>query len=216
MAEGLKPKLATLTIVVPPAVRATKGLAITRDGVPVGEAQWDVPVPVDVGEHVIVAAAPGYKPRDARQEILADGVGVQISIEPLEREPRAKVTQSAEFAGPERTWQRPMALSTMAVGAVGVGAGLILGAVAMARNDASNAENRCDAMDRCNEEGLAMRNEAIGLGNGATVAFIVGTAVLAGGVVLFVTAPKVPETSKSAPRVKASLGLGGFVVRGDF
>src|SRR5262245_9836481 len=83
-AAMLRPKLAMLTIEVPAAVRATPGLAITRDGVPVGEAQWDTPLPVDAGGHEIVAAAPGYRDHKKHVEVVADGAKVSTKILPLE------------------------------------------------------------------------------------------------------------------------------------
>lgn len=58
-AEALRPRLAQLRIVVSEAARAQPGLKILRDGTPIGPEQWNVPIPVDKGSHVIVVQARG-------------------------------------------------------------------------------------------------------------------------------------------------------------
>jgi hypothetical protein len=59
-ANLLLPRMPRITISVPPLVRVS-GLEVSRDGIPVGEASWGEAVPVDTGEHIIVAKAPGKK-----------------------------------------------------------------------------------------------------------------------------------------------------------
>jgi hypothetical protein len=90
-AAELRPRLATLTIGVPPEVRALPGLAITRDGVALGEAQWGLPVPVDKGQHRVVATATDKQPWEKGVEIQADGVTATVTVEPL---PAAATTLS--------------------------------------------------------------------------------------------------------------------------
>jgi hypothetical protein len=46
-AAALKPRLSTLVIAVPEALRGVAGLEVKRDGAVVTQAQWGVAVPVD-------------------------------------------------------------------------------------------------------------------------------------------------------------------------
>jgi hypothetical protein len=192
---ALKPRLATMSVDVPAKARAIPGLAITRDGASVSEAQWGTPLPVDVGRYEVVATAPGHKRWEKQVDIATDGVNVSLSVAPLERVPAALVKRtpsSRPDAAPQRPWQRPVALAVMSVGAAGVGVGATLGALAIAKNSESNQDGRCNAADRCDETGVEMRDAAVDLGNASTAAMIAGGAVLVGGAVLFFTAPRSP------------------------
>ena len=55
---ALEPRLSRLTIVVPESARI-EGLRIERDGRELGQASWSTAMPVDGGEHVVRAIAPG-------------------------------------------------------------------------------------------------------------------------------------------------------------
>ena len=196
-AAALRPKLATLVVEVPDAVRAIPGVAIARDGVPVGEVQWGTPMPVDAGGHEIVITAPGHRPLTMRVEALADGAKVKVTVKVPERAPEAPPGPKEP---PERPWQRPVAIGAMGVGAAGVAAGALLGGLALAKNGASNADGHCDAKDFCDQTGFDLRNQARGFGNGSTAAIIAGGVVLAGGLVLFATAPPVADGAKGKER----------------
>jgi hypothetical protein len=80
-AEALRPRLAQLTITVPDAVRALPGLSITRDGIPVGAAQWGLSLPVDKGKHVIVVMATGRPRWEKTIQIDTDGASETATIE---------------------------------------------------------------------------------------------------------------------------------------
>jgi hypothetical protein len=71
---ALEPRLAHLVIEVPGMVSTLPGLAIERDGVPVGHAQWGVSLPVDRGSHVIAIEALGRQRVVDTFEVLANGV----------------------------------------------------------------------------------------------------------------------------------------------
>ncbi|XXX72631.1 hypothetical protein WMF30_33785 [Sorangium sp. So ce134] len=213
-AAALKPKLATLTIEVPASVRSIPGLTITRDGLPVREAQWSVPLPLDVGRHEIVVSGRGHKTRKQRIEIAADGDRVAVRVPPLE---------SMAIAGPdaERPWQRPAAIVAMGLGGAGLAAGAVLGGLAIAR-DQESSDGHCNAQDRCDPAGLDLRRQAVGLGNGSTVALVAGGLVAAGGVALFVTAPSHAQRDERAGsravRWRAEIALlpGSVIVQGGW
>lgn len=220
-AATLKPRLATLTIDVPGEARAIPGLGITCDGVPVGEGQWGTPLPVDAGAHEVLVTAPGRKPWRGQVEIVADGASVSLAVKPLELAPaaRAKPVSVRPGAALERPWQRPVGLVAMGVGVAGVGVGAVLGGLAIAKNGDSN-DGHCDAADRCDPEGVALRHDAVGMGNASTVATIAGGVLLGGGAVLFFTAPSsgaAPErVGAKAGRWRARVEIlpGGVQVRG--
>jgi hypothetical protein len=197
-AAELKPKLATLAVEVPSEVRSIPGLAITRDGVPLGDAQWGLPLPIDAGAHEITVTAPGRKAWSKRAEVSADGVPVVVQVEAPAVIPSAAATSSvAPKRGPmsvvdgprERPWQRPIAIGAMGLGVMGVGVGAVLGGLALSKNGASNRDNHCDAQNTCDPTGIELRKEAVGLANATTGVIVAGAAVLAGGIVLFATAP---------------------------
>jgi len=70
-AARLEPHLARIRVIVPFA-RRVPALRIERDGSAVGEAQWDVAVPVDAGEHTITVVEPGAAAISSKVQV-ADG-----------------------------------------------------------------------------------------------------------------------------------------------
>lgn len=232
-AAALKPRLATLTVMVPEAVRGTPGLAITRDGVPLGEAQWGTPVPVDTGDHTIIATAPGRKPLKGHVIVTGDGERVSVELQPLKVKPRlvesswVEPTPGPSAASPKvpqaeaatRVWQQPVAIGAMGLALASLGVGAALGGTAIAKNNQSNENNHCDAQHRCDSIGVDLREQAVRFGNASTVLFLAGGLLLTGGMVLYLTAP--PDERKSdgvqavAP-IQARIGAlpGGIVFDG--
>ena len=224
-ADALEGKLFRLTVVVP-AATVVEGLAIARDGEAVGRAQWGAAVPIDPGEHVIVAVAPG-KQRWEGKVVTPDEPGAtSISVPALldasaaPPAPPPMPAPAASGSGPplatdegRPTWgtQRIFAVVAGGVGVIGVGVGTYFGILTKSKLDDSNG-NGCNASSNlCNSTGAALRNDAVSAGNASTVAFVVGAAALAGGAVLWFTSP-----SPTPARVGASVGpgVGALVVGG--
>ncbi len=88
-ASALLAKLSKITITVAAQAR-TAGLEVKRDGTDVGEATWGVGVPVDPGEHVIVAKAPGKKDWSQTVRVEPDGKIAAVEIPALEDAPTAQ------------------------------------------------------------------------------------------------------------------------------
>jgi hypothetical protein len=65
------------------------GLEIKRDGVDVGRGQWGVALPMDPGDHKIVATAPGKKRWETTTRVGSDGKTTTVDIPVLEDAPRA-------------------------------------------------------------------------------------------------------------------------------
>ncbi|WP_437738361.1 tetratricopeptide repeat protein [Sorangium sp. So ce1335] len=211
-AAALKPRLATLTVHVPEAVRAYPGLAITRDGVPLGRAQWDAALPVDTGEHEIVAKARNRATWRRSTVVTADGEAVSVAIpalEPDRRDPPASASRTPRSAAGGA--QRAAGLVVGGAGLVGAGVGVFFGVRAAIKLNESNAGGHCHDGNICDEVGYAARRQAVTAGDVSTVLLIAGGAVLAGGVALFLTAPR-PE----GPGAHIALGPRGIALRGGF
>ena len=129
-AEALKPKLATLTIVVPATVRARPGLEIRCDDRVVEPAQWGVPLPVDRGRHVIVATTTVIVRAEQAEVIEADGATRTVTlVQPARVTPPSAVTP-AVFS--KRSVAPAVVLGLL--GAAGIGTGIGVTAAASANH----------------------------------------------------------------------------------
>jgi hypothetical protein len=217
----LEPRLARLTIHLAPGVE-TSGLDLTRDKTTMGRAQWDVPVPVDPGPHTIVASAPGKKPRVAEVLVTAGGAPTVFEISALEDQSGAPVpepqtqTQTkpvppprVEVAANPGAGRRTLSVVVGGAGLVGIAAGAFFGFDTISKNNASN-NGHCQANSQCDPTGIQLRNEAMSSANASNIAFAAGGAVLAAGVVLYLTAPR-SASSQSVGVAPVQEGRGGAV-----
>lgn len=214
-AETLRPSLSTLTVDVSAEGKQVPGLEVRRDGSSVGAPQWGVPIPADVGEHTIVATAPGHEEwrRVVRVEGPAKSVSVAVpALTPSTAAPAAavEVVPEPELA-PRRGLgtQRVLALIAGGVGVVGIGAGTVFGLKSKAKHD--DAEQYCDGADCSDPRGVSAGEDAYAAGTLSTVFMVVGGVALAGGAVLWFTAPKRHEDA-----VAVGIGPGSIQVRGAF
>ncbi|WP_437876233.1 hypothetical protein [Sorangium sp. So ce513] len=225
-AESIAPSLVRLSIRVPDALRSVRDLRVERDGSLVGPPQWGVAVPVDPGRHTIVVTASGKKPWRHEVDASAPGTTVAVDVPPLEEAPGAPATavgapplapaprpaaSPAEGAAPMST-QRVLGIVVGGAGLAAAAVGAGFGVHAMAKRDASN-DGHCDAQDYCDAEGLGLREQSLGAARVSTIAFVGAGLALAGGAVLFFTAP---SGERAAPQVGVSLGPLGASVRGRF
>lgn len=223
-ARGLRPRLATVRIDVPDEVRLVAGILITRDGAEVSESEWGVAVPVDAGSHTIVARTSGREPWEKRLEDVTDGASIVVtpSLPELERESTSGAETSgfvgSSSAAPStekgRAWQRPAGFAASGVGALGLGVGTVLGGLSLAKGADSNHNGHCDVRSVCDQVGFALRNEARALGDGSTATFIVGGALLAGGVALVLLAPASPKQRKESTSASIGISLNGIRIEG--
>jgi hypothetical protein len=224
-AAALRPRLATLTIEVADPTRSIPGISVVRDGVAVGAAQWGTALPVDAGAHEVLVTAPGYQPWKRDVEAVADGAPVTVKVGTLQAEkaalPAAPPQRGAPGVRPpwDRTWQRPMGLAAIATGTAGLSAGAVLGMLSITKGNQSNQGGHCNDKSYCDPVGLALRDEALALGDASTAAFILGGAVLVGGIVLVATAPPRGDRkprSPSSPPIAAEMRAapGGLALTG--
>jgi hypothetical protein len=211
-------KLSKLQLRVDPA--APKDLKIEVDGIVLARAAWDVAVPMDPGEHVVVANATGRLPTQTRVTVEADGSTKELVIGDLPIDPAAGkhtvvlppvVEPPKPPPAPAETTPSPLRIAGFVALGVG-GASLITGAIfgGLAAGQWSSAESQCPGRVCTTDEGMATGRRAGTLADVATITLIVGGVLAAGGLALVLVAPK----AKSAAWISPSLG--GVVVGGTF
>jgi hypothetical protein len=204
-AKLLEPQLSRMSIVVPDVVRATKGLTVERDGRPVPDGAWGSGLPLDAGEYTIQASAPGRL--TWTQKVTLTGPGVTtVEVPPLPEAPHAPAP--LVVAPPVSSTQRVAGIVVLSVGAVGLTVGAVAGGIAAAEH--SNLIGACPTAV-CPPSMQSNVDTYHRTGAISTGAFIAGGVLAAAGIVVVVTAPKVP-----AATVSPIVGLGFIGARGRF
>lgn len=208
-AAALEPKLSRLTVAV---ASKADGLAVTRDGSNVGTAEWGTPIPVDPGSHVVDAQAPHRKPFHQSVDVPAGGASITVTVAELDPADEESGPPAPETHSSGST-QRTIGLVVGGLGIVGLGIGTAFGFVAMGKeNDAT--QHHCDASDHCDAQGVQLGKDAQSAATASTIAFVVGGVALAGGLVLYLTAPKDTSAPTVGLRASAMPGGGSFGIQG--
>lgn len=223
-AVRLEPKLSKVILKVDPANKVD-GLHVTRDGDDIGEGVWNTPLPIDPGPHELGATAPGKTPWTERVDIAKDPSTITVVIPRLADDPNATAPAIATPlrrqvepppVAPTNTGstQRVLGLSAMGVGVAAGIVGTVFGVVAKSKNDASNDglcsadTNLCSSQQGVDERSAAKTDALV-----STIAFIGAGVFVAGGAVLYFTAPKskrpVAGLVPSIGPQSAGLQLGG-------
>ncbi len=239
-AEKLEPNLCRLTIDISNAI-PREGLHVQRDGVAVSADEWGVATPVDPGDHVVIVSLPNRPSRSFEVKVGADDAAATVRVEPeaeataaashrdadTEDEPPATRTGEAERASVSgspaaEAAQEPsptmkyVAIGVGVAGVVGLGVGTAFGIVAKSKFDDSN-DGHCDVQDRCDAQGLSLRHDALAAADIATVGLIAGGVALAGGIVLYIVAPKSSATRTGVTMTPvASAHAAGLFMNGRF
>jgi hypothetical protein len=229
-------KLAYLTIEVADATRALPGLRVRRDGVETAPSLIGSAVPVDPGSISVEAQAPGYEPFSITVNVEPSGrqsVLVPV-LTPRAAEPAAVVPPAVALTAPpvpasvppppapvappppapERgNAQRWIGISLGGLGLVGVGVGTYFGLRAIDQDEQADAGSCDDSVcqDADDFEHAESANDAAVAAN---IAFAAGGALLATGIVVYLSAPSGPSGSgvRLEPRIGpsfAGLAVGG-------
>jgi hypothetical protein len=225
-ADTLLPTLPRLTVTVESPV---EGMTVNLDGVSVGRAEWGVAVPVDPGDHTLDASAPKFRPWSSKVTIVAQPTTTMLSVPALEAAPveaappppaapapapaPVQPARAETEEGAPGRLQRTGGLVLGAVGVVGLAVGIGFTAAAKSTYNNSLADCRSNAPDECTQAGVTQRNSAVNDGNVATIALSVGAAAIAGGLVLWLTAPSLPASHATHASVGIVPTLGGGAVR---
>jgi len=236
-AARLERRLPRLTITVPEAHRVP-GLEIRRDGTSVGSVQWGGGIPVDPGNHEISVQAPGKHP--ALYQVHAEEGQTKVFEVPLlQDDPGADATQvappeparasSAEAStasapataepADSGSQSHTLELALVGVGVVGLAVGTTYAWLAHSKNEDSKEHCRPDNPNKCDQQGLDLRDEALTKGNVATVALSVGGAsLIAAGVIWWLEGGEAKVAARPDFGVAAAPERGGgwFVATGRF
>ena len=90
-ATKLEPLLVKLTITVPPEDAAIAGFTVKRSSESVPQALWGAAVPVDPGDYVVEATAPGYDTFSRKVTVAKESIAVDVA--PLHPAPAAAAPQ---------------------------------------------------------------------------------------------------------------------------
>ncbi len=216
-ATELEPLLCHLTVAI---TSPTAGLEVTRDEQPMNEAMFGTALPVDEGEHTVVARAIGRKPFTAKIRLTAAGEAQTITVPLLESDaPAASLavptaTGVAVAPRPATSTQRTVGLVLGAAGVIGLGVGSVIGVVALGKK--TDAAANCSGdYQRCNQTGIDLVNSAKAMGALSTVSLIGGGVLAAGGLALALTAPSgagkpaAVEARLGAPGANLGVSVGG-------
>ena len=198
-AQTLESRLPKLSVHLAPSGRAD--VTVRRDGVVLGRASLDTPLPVNPGEHVVVVVAPGIEPAQFRASV-GEGERAQITV---------ALGNAASAAGATPTSPAGAAhadhTAAYVLGGVGL-AGLITGLVAGVSVLSRKGTVRDNCMDHvCNQTGKDAADSGKTLGVVTTVGFIAGALGLGTATYLFVSAPaptKNPHSGAYALGIRAT------------
>jgi hypothetical protein len=230
LAQSLEPRLSRLTVIVPQEARV-RGLVVRRNGLELGSAQWDLPVPVDIGVYTVSAEAPGRQPWQFEVPIQEDGASAELAIPvlaplaaplvaapPPEPLPAGLLTvpapRQAELEAPRSTPWQWAGIATAGVGAAGLG---VSGVFALVAAD-KDRDSGCNDGSCPTQHGETLNQSARQYGDFATATFVFGALLVGGGAVLYLAPPDRQTHGATAaslsPRITVSgTGLaldGGF------
>jgi hypothetical protein len=212
---------------------------VSMDGEPIANRLDGTPLPIDPGLHKFIFEAAGEGPveqsfvigqgqRDRRETIAFAAAGASFSPTPQSAPSPSSSAGGLSSPPPPSSPGKGQRLAGIVVGVAGV-VGLGLGGVfgGIASSDWSNAKKFCTAMTplcttSTSSTGYQDERSATTMATLSTAAFISGGVLAAGGVVLFLTAPKgsssdAPASARGVELVPAGGPEGaGLTVRGWF
>ena len=167
------------------------GLEIRRDDEVIGPAQLNEPLPIDPGEHTIVATAPGYKSVTLSVHVGEVADNKTVMVPPMEPMPPAAPPprESPPPAPTPLQRQQPTSLVRASpwpwvIGGVGASA-IVVGGVSgvLALHDKSRVEQRCNSIQGCQDpQTYALQNQRDVEWTVARVTFPIGIAALGAAV----------------------------------
>jgi hypothetical protein len=214
-AENLLPKLAYLRVTVAPETARVEGIVIKRDGVEIGRGAWATSIPVDPGDHRVVAEAPGKKPWHKSLTIRVGGEPVEVLVPALED----TVVPDAGLSK-----QRVAAIVAGSIGVLGLGFGSGFGGAAIAQWEAVKSGDYCQRdkegqliSNKCDPAGIGMGKTADTYATISNIGFVVGGAgVVAAGILWLTAKPSATATSARWIAPLVSPGSVGVAAGGRF
>lgn len=181
---AIEPRVPKLAIAVPPAARI-EGLRVSANGLPRNEGSWGVALPVNPGDVVIVATAPGRREYRTTAH-LAEGQQQTVEVAPLAL--AVASTPAPVAPAPARAGQgsivRPVGIGVGALGIVALGVGTYFGFRAISKWNASN--DVCPGTTCTDASGVSLAGDAKDAARVADFTLAGGAVALAAGIVLYV------------------------------
>lgn len=199
----IEPRLSRLTVVVPASAHV-QGLEIRVDGSPLMPGAWGNTAPIDPGSHGVEARAPGYEAWSSSVDVTGDAQSVRVEIPVLTQS--AKVAPS-NAATPVTVQVDDTGSPIRTLGWVGLGVGaasLGLGAVFLVQKNSKldQRDGICPTSLECTEQEesdiKSLTSDARTADTLATAGFIVGSALVVGGVAAIIFAPKAKARTNAA------------------
>lgn len=203
LVEELDRDVPRLTLVLP-ADAVTDHLAIQLDGAPLALATVRDERRVDPGPHKITILVDGEPQTRTIPVQRGDRTKVALEVPVRPRTQRAATPQAVADPGRSR---RLIGLGVSGAGVVAAGVAGI--ATLRARSDYDHAlHGYCnDATDMCDPTGLSRTHSARHRANIATVVTVLGGAAVAGGLVLYFTAPDPARAERPERAARSSRTL---------
>jgi hypothetical protein len=203
-ARALEPRLPRLAVRL--AAAAPSGTQVQRDGVELGSASLDTPLPVDPGPHSVTATAPGREPR-VFNVVLREAESQSIEVEPGAQSSGTVTTELTTDRAPSSN-QRTVGYVLGGIGLVGLAVGTVAGVMVLERK--STVDDNCDEAKRCNREGFDAAESGRTLGVVTTAGLVVGALGLASGAYLILSSPKHegPRTALFTRATPSGAGVG--------
>jgi hypothetical protein len=199
--KSLEPKLSHLTVTIQPANKVP-GEIVTRNNAAIDDAALGLAIAVDPGKVVLEATAPNHKVW-TQTVVVAPQASTNIEIPALEDAPPQPLPDQELGRTPveHSSWQKPVGMIGVGVGAAVLVTGGIFGLVASSKWSSAFSEGCSHGSNVCTtQQGFDDSHSANTFATLANV-FVIGGVVVAGaGAVLWITAPK----SSSSPTVGVS------------
>ncbi|WP_437587058.1 tetratricopeptide repeat protein [Sorangium sp. So ce1000] len=215
---ALEPRLPRLVIEL--AVGAPALSEVLLDRAPLPQATPGSELPVDPGDHALVARWADGRQTEALVSV-AEGARKAVRLEPPAPAP-PPVRVSADPLSPTpppdapppgaSSGRRTLAFVVGGVGVAALGGSFITGGLALGTKD--DLETECPDPSRCSDEGMSLRSRGQTLTTASTVLGAVGLVGLGAGLVLLLTAPQQRTSVTFAPALLP--GGGGALMRSRF
>ncbi|UQA62110.1 tetratricopeptide repeat protein [Polyangium aurulentum] len=212
--KELEPKLSRMRIEIAPEA---KNLVVLIDGKALPSGAIGSALPVDPGEHEVRAEEGGkitWRTK-VRIEAAPNTTTVRVPAPAAGPKPLPPPPPPPFWSG-----QRVAGVAVGGVGIAGIVVGAVFGVQAAATLEQSNPHCKDLDPDPCDAEGVRLRDRSNREAWASNISIGVGAVAVAGGLVLFLTAPR----GKSEPRQSGRLAViplagttgGGFSVQGSF
>jgi hypothetical protein len=207
----LEMKLVRLSIRVSPEMQRLPGFELRHNGALLAKATWGITTPVDLGEQVLEATAPGRQPWTTRFIAREGDAARTVEVPALAPTPGSVEDPAPTTAGATseshagRTW----GYTVGGLGIASVAVGAVFGVRAIGKNDDATA--LCAPASCMSAEGIDLNKEARSSATISTVAISAGlVAVGVGAVLLLTSRSSEPRTREASIRLIPNAGPDGL------